>query len=148
VTGWAAYKTIADAIRTRIADGEYAPGATLPSEAALCSEFHVSRNTIRRALDQLAPEGMIVTRPGRGRVVVESHVPTTASGPQYRRIADELRKQIETGTLQPGDALPSESALATQHGVARGTARQALTALEGAGLADTFHGKGRFVRRQ
>jgi DNA-binding GntR family transcriptional regulator len=42
--------------------------------------------------------------------------------------------------------LPSESALAQQYGVARGTARHALAELEGSGLIESVHGKGRFVR--
>jgi DNA-binding GntR family transcriptional regulator len=55
---------------------------------------------------------------------------------------------IESGKLGPGDALPSESALAERYGVARGTARQALAELEGSGLVESVQGKGRFVRRR
>lgn len=146
-TTWGAYKGITDALRARIADGEFAPGSTLPSEAKLCIEYQVSRNTLRRSLDQLAAEGLIVAQPGRGRVV------RTASGegqdsptPHYRSMAAELHAMIESGELSPGDALPSESALAKRYGVARGTARHALAELEGAGLVESIHGKGRFVR--
>jgi DNA-binding GntR family transcriptional regulator len=66
--------------------------------------------------------------------------------PQYRSMAADLRTMIELGQLQPGDPLPSESALAARYGVARGTARHALAELEGAGLVESIHGKGRFVR--
>jgi DNA-binding GntR family transcriptional regulator len=146
-TAWGAYKGITDALRTRIADGEFAPGSTLPSEAKLCTEYHVSRNTLRRSLDQLATEGLIVAQPGRGRVVpIAAGDAGDSATPQYRSMAAELRAMIESGELGPGDALPSEAALAERYGVARGTARHALAELEGAGLVDSVHGKGRFVR--
>jgi DNA-binding GntR family transcriptional regulator len=61
-------------------------------------------------------------------------------------MAAELHSMIESGELGPGDALPSESALAERYGVARGTARHALAELEGAGLVESVHGKGRYVR--
>lgn len=146
-TAWGAYKGIADSIRTRIVDGEFAPGSVLPSEAKLCTEYHVSRNTLRRSLEQLATEGLIVAQPGRGRVVRTPRGEGKGSAPpQYRSMVAELHAMIKSGELGPGDALPSESALAEQYGVARGTARHALAELEGAGLVESVHGKGRFVR--
>ena len=146
-TAWGAYKAITDALRARLAAGEFAPGSTLPSEATLCAEYQVARNTLRRALDQLADEGLIAVQPGRGRIVTQPDQPTTTDQPQYKRIAADLRTQIESGDLRPGDPLPSESQLAEQYATARGTARHALAELEGAGLVESVHGKGRFVRR-
>src|SRR5262249_25863719 len=102
------------------------------------------------ALATLEAEGLIETLPGRGRVArTPGTTPTDRSGtpPQYRRIAAELRAEITAGTLRPGDALPSEAALMDRYGVARGTARQALAELEGAGLIESVHGKGRYVRQ-
>jgi DNA-binding GntR family transcriptional regulator len=145
-TAWGAYKDIAAALRARIADGEFAPGAVLPSEATLCREYSIARNTLRRALDQLADERLIAAQPGRGRVVLTTGDAMTRVVPQYRTMATDLRTMIESGELRPGDALPSEAALADQYGVSRGTARHALAELEGAGLVESFHGKGRFVR--
>jgi DNA-binding GntR family transcriptional regulator len=145
-TAWGAYKTIADALRTRIVDGDYAPGTKLPSESALSTEYGVARNTLRRALEQLADEGLIAVLPGRGRIVTDGK-DGAPPVPQYRSMVAALRKMIEVGELRPGDSVPSEAALAEQYGVARGTARHALAELEGAGLVDSIHGKGRFVRR-
>lgn len=144
-TAWGAYKSIVVAIRARITEGEFAPGSKLPSEAALCEQYEVSRNTLRRALDELAAEGLLVTQPGRGRTVVDGIEASHTPMPQYRSMAAELRALIESGELAPGDPLPSESALAERYGVARGTARHALAELEGAGLIESIHGKGRFV---
>lgn len=150
-TAWGAYKGIADALRRRIAEDEYAAGSLLPSEAVLTSEFGVSRNTLRRALGDLEHEGLIRALPGRGRVVTGHGDDAAADADphlQYRRIAADLRERIESGELRPGELVPSEAALVAQYGVARGTARQALVELQGAGLIDAVHGKGRFVREQ
>jgi DNA-binding GntR family transcriptional regulator len=148
-TAWGAYKNITDAIRRKITGGEYPAGSLLPSEAVLTAEHGVSRNTLRRALSDLESEGLIKALPGRGRVVVS---PDASVGDkpdahsQYKRIAEDLRGQIERGELRPGELVPSEATLVAHYGVSRGTARQALAELQGVGLIDAVHGKGRFVR--
>lgn len=144
-TPWGAYKTITDAVRRRIAEGEFPPGTQLPSEAELRAEYGVARNTLRRALADLEGEGLLVTMPGRGRV---TSVPGEAAptAPVFRRISAALRNAVERGELQQGDLLPSEAALTQEYGVSRWTARQALAELEAEGLIETRHGKGRFVK--
>ncbi|MFJ9556164.1 GntR family transcriptional regulator [Nocardiopsis sp. NPDC101807] len=150
-TPWGTYHQIADALRSRITSGDLAPGDGLPSEAALGREFGVARTTVRRALAELESERLIRAVPGTGRVVCTTEERESASGngptlSQYRRIAAELREKIAGGDLVPGDALPSEAALVRQYDVSRGTARQALSELEGTGLVIAVHGKGRFVQ--
>jgi DNA-binding GntR family transcriptional regulator len=147
-TAWGAYKPLGEALRGRITGGEFAPGEQLPSESVLCQEYNISRNTLRRALALLEAEGLIEARPGRGWIVTPKGGPSGEPVPQYRRIAAELRATIESGELRPGDALPSESALAARYGVARDTVRHALAELQGAGLVEAVHGKGRFVRER
>lgn len=71
-----------------------------------------------------------------------------ASGEQLpsRRMADELRRAIESGELAPGDKLPSERTLAAEYQVARNTAREAIRLLAEQGLVTAEHGRGVFVR--
>lgn len=57
------------ALQDRIATGAIASGAQLPGEPALAVEHGVARVTIRRALDQLAHEGLVERRPGVGTFV-------------------------------------------------------------------------------
>lgn len=151
-TAWGVYAQIAGALRERIRSGALAPGEALPSEAALAAEFGVVRNTLRRALAQLEDDGLIEALPGRGRVVRGSgDQEAGASGgkaPQYERIAAELRSGIERGELAVGEALPSEAALTERYAVARGTVRQALAELRGAGLVESVQGKGWYVQRR
>ncbi|MFI8252770.1 GntR family transcriptional regulator [Streptomyces filamentosus] len=61
-------------------------------------------------------------------------------------IAEDLRTQIATGHLKPGDRLPSEPKLATHYKVSTPTIRQALALLQAEGLIEKTHGKGNFVR--
>ncbi|HEX6686066.1 MAG TPA: GntR family transcriptional regulator [Candidatus Limnocylindrales bacterium] len=68
--------------------------------------------------------------------------------PRYQKIASDLRQMLASGRLKPGDAVPSEAALTQEYQVSRGTARHALAELEGAGLVEAVHGKGRYVRRR
>lgn len=50
------------------------------------------------------------------------------------------------GEWGPGDALPSEQALAAQHGVALATLRRGLELLAAQGVVERIHGRGTFVR--
>ncbi len=60
------YQSIADDLRTRVAEGEFAAGRLLPSEAELAAHYAASRVTIRRALEVLREEGLVDARQGFG----------------------------------------------------------------------------------
>jgi DNA-binding GntR family transcriptional regulator len=143
------YPKIVQALREPITNGQLPPGSPVPSEGELTARFGVARNTLRRALTQLEREGLVIVVPGKGRIVCAPGVTPDHVGnvlPRYRRIAAELRCQIERGVYPPGGRLPSEAALARRHGVSRETVRRALAQLRAAGLATVVHGKGWFVR--
>lgn len=61
-----AYERIAVALRRRLDAGEFSPGSPLPSEAELVAEYGVSRNTARRAYQQLAESGAVIIKHGAG----------------------------------------------------------------------------------
>jgi len=73
---------------------------------------------------------------------------TDATGrePKYQRIANALKAEIQSGALEPGARLPGENDLMAQYGVARMTARQALSVLQSEGLTEARKGVGVFVR--
>ncbi|WP_051340281.1 phosphonate metabolism transcriptional regulator PhnF [Azospirillum halopraeferens] len=65
--------------------------------------------------------------------------------PLWRRIADRLGEEIDTGLWRPGDRLPSEAQLATRFGVNRHTLRRAVAELAAAGRLRVEQGRGTFV---
>jgi GntR family transcriptional regulator len=69
--------------------------------------------------------------------------PSRAREARYQEIERWLRELVVAGA--PGDALPSESELATRFGVSRMTARQAVQNLAGEGLVQRRRGAGTFV---
>ena len=76
-------------------------------------------------------------------------VPGTAVGPAAEGVRRSLLEQIERGQLRPGERLGAERDLAAELGVSRSTVRQALAALEDAGVVRRVPGRGggTFVRR-
>jgi GntR family transcriptional regulator len=67
------------------------------------------------------------------------------AGPLYQQIADELRRNIDSGELAPGEKLPTEDELIAQYHASRNTVRGAIGQLAVSGLVITMHGKGTFV---
>jgi DNA-binding FadR family transcriptional regulator len=63
----------------------------------------------------------------------------------YRQIADQIEGLIAAGEFAPGDRLPPERDLAAKLGVSRATVREAMIALELAGLVDIRIGSGIYV---
>ncbi len=61
-----AYRTLAAQIRNAIRHGEYADGHQLPTEEQLAASYSVSRQTVRRAMQDLVSEGIIYRVAGRG----------------------------------------------------------------------------------
>lgn len=66
------YEQIADSLRQRITDGEFAPGAVLPSGRDLCEQWGVSRATVIKAMDVLRADGLVVARQGSGFTVTQT----------------------------------------------------------------------------
>jgi GntR family transcriptional regulator len=63
----------------------------------------------------------------------------------YRQIAEDLRRQIESGELSPGDQLPTEIELRGKYEASRNTVRDAVKWLIIRGLVETRPGQGTFV---
>src|ERR1700694_3603497 len=65
--------------------------------------------------------------------------------PMYRQIADDLRLQIEEGSLPPGHQLRTELELREKYNASRNTVRDAVKWLITRGLVETRPGQGTFV---
>lgn len=127
------WTSIAATLRDEIAQGGYAPGDRLPTEAALAARFGVNRHTLRRALAGLAEEGVVHSRRGAGVFVtarpadyrlgrrVRFHQNLAASG----RTPSRRLTRLETRAASPREAE-----------VLRLTAGDAVHVIEGVSLAD------------
>lgn len=85
------YEQIASLLAGEIQQGSFEPSGKLPSEAALCLRFGVSRVTVRRALARLESDGVVERKQGKG---------TYAVGKQLRHGLDRLRSFHESLLLQ------------------------------------------------
>lgn len=89
-----ASQQIADRVRAAILTGKLAPGDKLPSQPDLATHYGVARETVKRALDPLRAERLIVTRQGSGAFVRAK-----------TQRAVELRPHIEAAFEQPHVAI-------------------------------------------
>ena len=119
------YQQIKGLILQSLQSGEWKPGEMIPSEMELAARFRVSQGTVRKAIDELAAENLVMRRQGKGTFVAthaEQHVqyrflkllPDTGDasveGPAQRNIIDcrRVRASAEiarTLALRSGDAV-------------------------------------------
>ena len=69
------------------------------------------------------------------------------ASPMYQQIAEDLRQQIESGELAPGQQLLTELELREAYGASRNTVRDAIKWLITLGLVETRPGQGTFVSK-
>jgi len=65
------YSQVREALVNRLIDGSWPPGFLLPSEQQLAAELGVSQGTVRKALDAMAADNLLVRQQGRGTFVAE-----------------------------------------------------------------------------
>jgi len=104
------YSDLVTALRTRIARGTYPPGSRLPSLSELTKEFSVSAITVRRALRELAYEGLVQGHQGLGVFVkTRPRIHRVLAGDPDRSIGDEIRRAGFTPRLEEIDYLTIEA---------------------------------------
>ena len=119
------YQQIKGLILQSLQAGEWKPGEAIPSEMDLAARFRVSQGTVRKAIDELAAENLVVRRQGKGTFVAthsEQQVqyrflrlmPDSGDlddeGPAQRNILDCRRVRASADVarllaLRPGDAV-------------------------------------------
>ena len=63
------YRQIKTLITASLHAGEWLPGQSIPSETELAARFKVSQGTVRKAVDELAADNLLVRRQGKGTFV-------------------------------------------------------------------------------
>src|SRR6202165_1479338 len=74
------YEQIKILLTQSLVAGEWEPGEAIPSEIELAARYRVSQGTVRKAIDALASENILVRRQGKGTFVASHNEPAY----QYR----------------------------------------------------------------
>ncbi|MBK9237301.1 MAG: GntR family transcriptional regulator [Rhodoferax sp.] len=119
------YQQIKGLIMNSLQASEWKPGETIPSEVELAGRYRVSQGTVRKAIDELAAENLVVRRQGKGTFVAThaerqvqyrflklfpDHGDASSEGPAQRQIVDckRLRASADVAralNLRTGDAV-------------------------------------------
>lgn len=94
------YKQIKSLMLRGLESGEWRPGEAIPSESELALRFNVSQGTVRKAIDEMATEKLLVRRQGKGTYV--------ASHADPRSLFRFLRLVPEQGSLAAPQSVPLE----------------------------------------
>lgn len=82
------YKQIKDLLLQSLESGEFKPGSMIPSEQELAVRFEVSQGTVRKAIDELSAENVLIRRQGKGTFVATHHEPQVRY--RFLRMATDL----------------------------------------------------------
>ena len=82
------YQQIKALITQSLESGEWKPGEIIPSEVELAARFKVSQGTVRKAIDELAADNLLVRRQGKGTFVA-THNEDRAQFRFLRLLADD-----------------------------------------------------------
>jgi GntR family transcriptional regulator len=88
------YQQIKALITQSLQSGEWKPGELIPSEVELAGRYKVSQGTVRKAIDELAAENLVVRRQGKGTFVASHH---------------EARAHFRFLKLMPDEGMPHQA---------------------------------------
>lgn len=128
------YYQIREQLRRQILSGELKPGAPLPSEAQICTQCGVSRMTARLALSQLANEGLVVRRKGRGTFVAPPKATFHQGSPfflSYTALLEHLGLQAGA-QIRRQEVVPASSQVAERLQLSEGEAVVCIVRLRSA----------------
>lgn len=94
------YQQIRGLITRGLESGEWGPGDVIPSESDLAARFGVSQGTVRKAIDEMAAENLLVRRQGKGTFVATHNDP--------RSFFRFLRLAANEGELKSLKSIPLE----------------------------------------
>lgn len=92
------YVQVKDHMVHRLISGVWRPGMVLPSEGQLAVEFGVSQGTVRKALDLLAAENLVVRQQGRGTFIAE-HDEHRALFHFFHLVGEDGSRKLPGGTV-------------------------------------------------
>ena len=94
------YRQIKTLLLQALDAGEWRPGMAIPSESELALRFGVSQGTVRKAIDELSADKLLIRRQGKGTFVATHNDP--------REFFRFLRLVPLNGEVEPAQSLPLE----------------------------------------
>ncbi|MEO7022253.1 MAG: GntR family transcriptional regulator [Ktedonobacteraceae bacterium] len=85
------YYQLKEVLRQQIRAGHLEPHSAIPSEPELVASYHVSRATVRQALNELVHEGLLYRQHGKGTFVCEPRIQQTLS--ELASLSEELKRR-------------------------------------------------------
>ena len=85
------YYQLKEVLRQQIRSGHLEPHSAIPSEPELVASYHVSRATVRQALNELVHEGLLYRQHGKGTFVCEPRIQQKLS--ELASLSEELKQQ-------------------------------------------------------
>jgi DNA-binding GntR family transcriptional regulator len=98
-----AYQALRQRLRDEIASGAYRDGARLPTESELVERFGLSRQTVRRAFQDLVSEGAVHRVPGRGTFANERYLRQLGSIEDLMSLSDDTTMEVTAGLRRQVD---------------------------------------------
>lgn len=94
------YRLICNELEYQIGNNQLPPGAPLPSESELCSHYNASRTTVRKALELLEAQSLIVRKAGVGSFVADRNRPAP---PKTAAVQLGVELPVSTGDVMIHD---------------------------------------------
>ena len=113
------YEQIKILITQGLVAGEWRPGEVIPSELELAGRFKVSQGTVRKAIDDLAAENILVRRQGKGTFVA-THTEEHAQYRFLRIVESSGKKEFPVGEVLHCERVKADSTAAERLGLKRG----------------------------
>ena len=92
------YKQVKDSFIQQMVNGDWRPGDKLPSEFELAARYGVSQGTVRKTLDELAAQNLLVRQQGRGTFVA-THNPDRALFHFFHLVGDDGSRHLPTSRV-------------------------------------------------
>ena len=103
------YRQLEALLKSDIESGEFPAGSKLPTENELVESYHVSRVTVRKALDGLCQQGYLERRSGKGTFVAEEKLQRTLDGvTSFSEMCQEIGCVPGSRTIRRSIELASE----------------------------------------
>jgi GntR family transcriptional regulator len=111
------YRQVKELLMKRLSDGSWSPGQLLPSEPEIAAGLGVSPGTVRKALDEMSAESLVIRRQGRGTFVAR-HDEERVLFQFFRMVPDSGERHFPEGRTISISVVKAGNAIADHLGIA------------------------------